>query len=89
MIALSSRGRLLTFAWAALSAGCRGGSDESESEPTSVVAVQTAVAEARPFTESIGAIGKYIYVMISTSDCAELVACFRFELADFGFGRKK
>ena len=57
MIALSSRGRLLTFAWAALSAGCRGGSDESESAPTSVVAVQTAVAEARPFTESIGAIG--------------------------------
>src|SRR6476659_4293698 len=57
MIALSSRGRLLTFALAALSAGCSGGSDESESEPKPVVAVQTAVVEAQLFTESIGAIG--------------------------------
>ena len=60
MIALSSRGRLLTFALAALSAGCSGGKDESESEPTPVVAVQTAVVEAQGFTESIGAIGNVV-----------------------------
>lgn len=57
MIALSSRGRLLTFALAALSAGCSGGSDQSEAEPKPVVAVQTAVVEAQLFKESIGAIG--------------------------------
>jgi hypothetical protein len=58
MIALSSRGRLLTFALAALSAGCSGGSDQSEAEPKPVVAVQTAVVEAQLFKESIGAIGE-------------------------------
>jgi RND family efflux transporter MFP subunit len=57
MIALSSRGRLLTCALAALAAGCSAGGDESESEPAPVVAVQTAVVEAQAFTESVGAIG--------------------------------
>ena len=57
MITLSSRRRLLTCVVAALAAGCSGGGDESESEPTPVVAVQTAVVEAQPFTESVGAIG--------------------------------
>jgi len=58
MIAPSSRRRLLLVcALAALGAGCGGGSDESESEPTPVVAVQTAIVEAQPFTETIGAIG--------------------------------
>jgi RND family efflux transporter MFP subunit len=57
MIALHSRGRLLICALAALAAGCSGGGDESESEPAPVVAVQTAVVQAQPFTETIGAIG--------------------------------
>lgn len=57
MIALFSRGRLLTCALAALAAGCGAGGDESESQPTPVVAVQTAVVSAQPFTETIGAIG--------------------------------
>ena len=57
MIAHFSRGRLLTCALAVLVAGCSGGDDESESQPTPVVAVQTAVVEAQPFTESVGAIG--------------------------------
>ena len=60
MIDLSPRGRLLTCALAALAAGCSGGGDESESEPTPVVAVQTAVVEAQPFTESISAIGNVV-----------------------------
>ena len=57
MIALSSHGRVLTCALAVLAAGCSSGGDESESEPSPVVAVQTAIVEARPFTESVGAIG--------------------------------
>jgi cobalt-zinc-cadmium efflux system membrane fusion protein len=57
MIVLSSHGRVLTCALAALAAGCSGGGDESDSEPSPVVAVQTAIVEVRPFTESVGAIG--------------------------------
>src|ERR1044072_8145704 len=40
-----------------LAAACRGGGDESESEPAPVVNVRTAVVSEQPFTESIGAIG--------------------------------
>src|SRR5262249_33327332 len=57
MIAFSSRRRLLVCTLAALGAGCGGGGDESESKPTPVVAVQTAVVQSQPFTETIGAIG--------------------------------
>ena len=38
-------------------AACGGGGDESDSEPTPVVAVRTAVVEPQPFTEVINAIG--------------------------------
>ncbi len=60
MIALYSRARLLICTLAVLFAGCSGGGDESESQPTPVVAVQTAVVEAQPFTETIGAIGNVV-----------------------------
>jgi RND family efflux transporter MFP subunit len=57
MIAHASR-RLPICALAALAAACSGGGgDESESEPTPVVAVQTAIVQAQPFTETLGAIG--------------------------------
>ena len=44
-------------ALAALAAACSGGGDESESEPSPVVAVRTAVVSEQPFTETLGAIG--------------------------------
>jgi RND family efflux transporter MFP subunit len=57
MIAHASR-RLPICALTALAAACSGGGgDESESEPTPVVAVQTAIVQVRPFTETLGAIG--------------------------------
>ena len=40
-----------------LLAACRGGGDESESEPAPVVNVRTAVVSEQPFTETVGAIG--------------------------------
>jgi len=48
---------LLVCVLATLGAGCGGGGDESESDPAPVVAVKTAIVEAQPFTETVGAIG--------------------------------
>ena len=42
---------------AMLVASCSGSGDESESEPTPVVAVRTAIVSRQPFTETVGAIG--------------------------------
>ncbi len=44
-------------ALAILATSCAGGGDDSASEAAPVVAVQTAVVEHQPFTETIGAIG--------------------------------
>ena len=53
---ISSRLRVAPWLVAAITLGC-GGGEESESEPTPVVAVRTAVVQEQPFTETIGAIG--------------------------------
>jgi len=53
---MSCRLRVAPWLAAALTLGC-GGGEESESEPTPVVAVRTAVVQEQPFTETIGAIG--------------------------------
>jgi RND family efflux transporter MFP subunit len=58
MIALSSRRTLLVCTLAAVGAGCSTRGDESESDKaTPVVAVQTGIVQAQPFTETISAIG--------------------------------
>ena len=60
MTALSSR-RILIGALAALGAACSGGEGgDQESQPTPVVAVQTAIVQAQPFTETLGTIGTVV-----------------------------
>jgi RND family efflux transporter MFP subunit len=60
MIALSSC-RIPICALAALGAGCSGGGGGDEaSQPTPVVAVQTAIVRAQPFTETLGTIGTVV-----------------------------
>jgi len=60
MIALSSR-RISICALAALGAACSGGGGgDEQSQPTPVVAVQTAIVQAQPFTETLGTIGTVV-----------------------------
>src|SRR5512138_1689778 len=60
MIALPAR-RIPIYALAVLGAACGGGGGgDEQSQPTPVVAVQTAVVEAHPFTETLGTIGTVV-----------------------------
>ena len=60
MIALRAR-RIPICTLAALSAACSGsGEGDAESQPTPVVAVQTTIVQAHPFTETLGTIGTVV-----------------------------